>query len=39
MITSHFWHSFAGHPLMAIFHLFGATSLGDYVHDRLFVEP
>ena len=39
MIVSHFWHSFLGHPLMALCHLVGADRLGDWVHDRLFVEP
>lgn len=39
MIVSHFWHSFAGHPLMALLHLIGADRAGDWVHDRLFVEP
>lgn len=39
MITSHFWHSFVGHPLMALCHLFGANALGDWCHDRLFAEP
>lgn len=39
MIISHFWHSFLGHPLMAVLHLVGARRAGDWVHDHLFVEP
>lgn len=39
MIKSHFWHSFLGHPLMALCHLIGATRLGDWVHDDLICEP
>ncbi|WP_274389925.1 hypothetical protein ACIU1J_27465 [Azospirillum doebereinerae] len=39
MIASHFWHSFAGHPLMALLHLIGLRRAGDWVHDNLFVEP
>lgn len=39
MIVSHFWHSFAGHPLMALCHLAGLIRLGDWVHDALFPHP
>jgi hypothetical protein len=39
MIVSHFLHSFVGHPLMAMLHVLGLYSFGDFVHDRLFVEP
>lgn len=39
MIVSHFWHSFLGHPLMALCHLVGATRLGNWVHDSMFAEP
>lgn len=39
MVVSHFWHSFLGHPLMAMCHLVGANRLGDWCHDKLFIEP
>ena len=39
MIRSHFWNSFLAHPLMALLHLFGAIRAGDWVHNRLIVEP
>ena len=39
MIKSHFWHSFLGHPLMAVCHLIGADRLGNWVHDDLICEP
>ena len=38
-VVSLFWHCFLGHPLMARCHLGGALRLGDWCHDKLFVEP
>lgn len=39
LVTSHFWHSALGHPLMALAHLFGLNDLGDFIHDEVFAEP
>ena len=39
MIVSRFLHSFLGHPLMALCHLFGACAAGSWCHDHLFPHP
>lgn len=39
LLTNHFLHSFVAHPIMALFHLLGFDRAGNFVHDRLIVEP